>query len=65
MRSNQKGGIEEVNTVLRQMIPKKTVFPDLTQCKIRKAVNNINSMPRENKDAKTPYELAEKNGAPK
>jgi len=64
MRSNQKGGIEEVHTVLRQIIPKKTVFTDLTQWKVRKAVNNINSMPRENKDGKTPYELAEKKWGP-
>lgn len=56
MRSNQKGGIENVHTMLRMIIPKGTVFTDLTQWDIRKAVDHINSAPRQKLDGKTPYE---------
>lgn len=58
MRSNQKGGIEQVRTLLRMIIPKGTVFESLTQWDIRKIVSHINSYPRENLKGKTPYELA-------
>lgn len=43
MRSNQKGGIENVHTILRMFLPKGTVFEPLTQWDIRKIVNHINS----------------------
>ena len=46
MRSNQKGGIGNVHTMLRMILPKGTVFKPLTQWDIRKAVNHINSVPR-------------------
>ena len=36
MRSNQKAGIENVHTMLRMILPKGTVFTDLTQWDIRK-----------------------------
>ena len=58
MRSNQKGGIENVHTMLRMIIPKGTVFTDLTQWDIRKAVDHVNNAPRKNLDGKTPYEKA-------
>ena len=58
MRSNQKAGIENVHTMLRMIIPKGTVFTDLTQWDIRKAVDHINSAPRANLNGKTPYQLA-------
>ena len=59
MRSNQKGGIENVHTMLRMILPKGTVFESLTQWDIRKAVNHINSAPRENLGGETPYKLAQ------
>lgn len=58
MRSNQKAGIENVHTMLRMIIPKGTVFTNLSQWDIRKAVDHVNNAPRENLNGKTPYELA-------
>lgn len=64
MRSGQKGGIEEVHTLLRMIIPKGTVFTHLTQWDIRKCVDNINSYPREKLQGHTPYELSLKKFGP-
>lgn len=58
MRSNQKGGIEQVHTLLRMILPKGTVFEYLTQWDIRKCVDHINSYPREKLGGMTPYMLA-------
>ena len=58
MRSGQKGGIEEVHTMLRMILPKGTIFTDLTQWDVRKCVNHINATPREALGGNTPYELA-------
>ena len=55
MRSNQKGGIENVHTMLRMILPKGTVFTDLTQWKIRKCVDHINNAPRKALNGSTPY----------
>lgn len=64
MRSNQKGGIENVHTMLRMILPKGTVFEPLTQWDIRKAVNHINSAPREYLEGATPYQMALKKYGP-
>lgn len=64
MRSGQKGGIEEVHTLLRMIIPKGTIFTHLTQWDIRKCVDNINSYPREKLQGHTPYELSLKKFGP-
>ena len=56
--SGQKGAVEEAHTLLRMILPKKTVFSDLTQWKLNKAVDHINSVPRARLDGKTPYEAA-------
>lgn len=58
MRSNQKGGIEEVHTLLRMIFPKGTVFEHLTQWDVRKCVDHINSYPREKLRGMKPYMLA-------
>lgn len=58
MRSNQKAGIENVHTMLRMILPKGTVFTNLTQWDIRKTVDHINSAPRANLNGRTPYQLA-------
>lgn len=57
MRSNQKGGIEEVYTLLRMILPKGTVFEHLIQWDVRKCVDHINSYPREKLEGMTPYML--------
>ena len=57
-----EGGIENVHTMLRMILPKGTVFESLTQWDIRKAVNHINSAPRENLGGETPYKLAQWKG---
>lgn len=64
MRSGQKGGIEEVHTLLRMIIPKGTVFTNLTQWDIRKCVNHINSYAREKLNGATPYEASLKKFGP-
>lgn len=58
MRSSQKAGIENVHTMLRMILPKGTVFSNLSQWDIRKTVNHINSTPRANLNGETPYKLA-------
>jgi IS30 family transposase len=60
MRSNQKAGIENVHTMLRMILPKGTVFTDLTQWDVRKCTDHINNAPRKNLEGKTPYEMAVK-----
>ncbi len=58
MRSSQKAGIENVHTMLRMIIPKGTVFTNLTQWDVRKCVDHINNAPRKRLGGHTPYELA-------
>lgn len=58
MCSGQKGGIEQVHTMLRMILPKGTVFTDLTQWDLRKVINHINSTPRKKLEGKTPYQVA-------
>lgn len=58
MRSGQKGGIEEVHTMLRMILPKGTIFENLTQWDVRKCVDHINATPRAHIGGQTPYSLA-------
>ena len=58
MRSGQKGGVENVHTMLRMVLPKGTSFEFLTQWDVNLIVNHINSTPRESLGGKTPYNLA-------
>ncbi len=58
MRSCQKAGIENVHTMLRMILPKGTVFEDLTQWDVRKCADHINNAPRKKLNGSTPYELA-------
>ena len=58
MRSCQKAGIENVHTMLRMILPKGTIFEDLTQWDIRKCADHINCAPRKKLNGDTPYNLA-------
>lgn len=58
MRSGQKGGVENIHTMLRMVLPKGTSFEYLTQWDVNLIVNHINSTPRKNLDGKTPYDAA-------
>ncbi len=58
MRSGQKGGVENVHTMLRMVLPKGTSFGFLTQWDVHTIVNHINSTPRESLDGQTPYDLS-------
>lgn len=58
MRSGQKGGVENVHTMLRMVLPKGTSFEFLTQWDVNLIVNHINSTPRESLNGRTPYEAA-------
>lgn len=55
MRSSQKGGIENVHTMLRMVIPKRTVFTGLTQWDIRRCSDHVNNAPRKALNGSTPY----------
>lgn len=59
MRSNQKGGIGNVHTMLRRIIPKGTVLERYTQWIIRKAIS-MSTMPQEKTEWTYPYELETK-----
>ena len=54
----QKAGIENVHTMLRMILPKGTVFEDLTQWDIRRCVDHINNTHRKHLDGRTPYDMA-------
>ena len=58
MRSGQKGGVENVHTMLRCVLPKGTSFEYLRQWDINLIVNHINSTPRASLKGQTPYQLA-------
>ena len=58
MRSGQKGGVENVHTMLRMILPKGTSFEFLTQWDVNLIVNHINSTPRESLGGKTAYNAA-------
>ncbi len=58
MRSCQKAGIENVHTMLRMILPKGTMFENLTQWDIRKCADHINNTPRRNLGGRTPYDMA-------
>ena len=60
MRSCQKAGIENVHTMLRMILPKGTVFENLTQWDVRKCADHINNAPRKHLNGNTPYRLAVK-----
>ncbi len=64
MRSGQKGGVEQVHTLLRMILPKGTVFTHLSQWDVRKCADNINSYPREHLQGQTPYQLSLKRFGP-
>ncbi len=50
----QKGGIENANGLIRQYIPKNTVFEHVSHQKITEYERKINDRPREKLDFKTP-----------
>ncbi len=58
MRSGQKGGIENVHTKLREVLPKGSNFEYLTQWDLNLIVNHINSVPRQSLNGATPYQVA-------
>lgn len=57
-KSYQKAEIENNHTFIRRILPKGTSFDDLTQDDIDLMMNHINSVPREELNGNTPYELA-------
>lgn len=57
-KSYQKPEIENNHTFIRRILPKGTSFDDLTQEDINLMMNHINSVPRDELNGNTPYELA-------
>ena len=58
MRSGQKGGLEQAQTMLRMVLPKGTSFEFLTQWDLNLIVYHINSTPRESLGGRTPDSVA-------
>lgn len=57
-KSYQKAEIENNHTFIRRILPKGTSFDNLNQDDIDLMMNHINSVPREELNGYTPYELA-------
>jgi len=58
MHSGQKGGVENVHTMLRMILSKGSSSEFLTQWDVNLIVNRINSTPRENLNGRTLYAAA-------
>lgn len=59
MASHQKGRIEKNHEYIRYIIPKGKSFNDLTQEKVTKMMNHINSTARASLNDNTPFKLAQ------
>ena len=52
----QKGAVENVNGLIRQYIPKKTAFEDISHKQITRYMHEINNRPRKKLEFSTPRE---------
>jgi len=52
----QKGGIENVNGIIRRYVPKRSRAQDYSAEKVQHILNTINHTPRKSLDFKTPWE---------
>lgn len=57
-KSYQKAEIENNHTFIRRILPKGTSFDNLTQSDVDLMMNHINSVPREELNGHTPFEMA-------
>ncbi len=57
-KSYQKAEIENNHTFIRRILPKGTSFDNLTQNDINLMMSHINSVPREELNGNTPFEVA-------
>lgn len=53
----ERGSSENINGLLRQFFPKKSLFAPITQKQIQKAVRLLNNRPRKRLNYLTPYEV--------
>jgi len=60
MRSDDKADCERNHGIVRYLFPKGKSFDRLDQGTVDGAFDNINSLVREGKGDRTPYELAER-----
>ena len=58
--SYEKHELEVNHEYIRRVLPKGTSFHNLNENQIKKLQDNINSIPRESLNGKTPYELTKK-----
>jgi IS30 family transposase len=56
--SSQKPHIEQLHTLIRRVLPKKTSFDDLSQKDLDLICSHINSYSRQNLGGATPFEVA-------
>ena len=59
-QTNQKSRCERNHEFIRYILPKGDSFDDLTQDDVTLMMNHINSLPRASLNAKSPYQLFEK-----
>lgn len=53
----QRGSNENTNGLLRQYLPKKTSFADITDERLAEVIDLINNRPRKRLGYKTPFEV--------
>jgi IS30 family transposase len=58
----QKGGVENVNKMIRRYFPKGTNFSDVTQSQVGEAVRRINNKPRASLGFKSALQSAQEKG---
>jgi IS30 family transposase len=58
----QKGGVENVNRMIRRYFPKGTNFSNITQEQVDEAVRHINNKPRASLGFKSALQCAQEKG---
>jgi len=59
--SREKGGVENINKLIRRYIPKRTDISKLSDEFIKEIQDKFNNRPRKCLNFKTPYEIMEEN----
>lgn len=57
---DQKGGIEKNHEYIRKVLSKKKSFQNITDLQVKILENQINNIPRDSLNGKTPFELTKK-----
>ncbi|RTL01662.1 MAG: IS30 family transposase [Proteobacteria bacterium] len=55
--SNQRGGNENINGMIRRYFPKGTEFTNVTEKELQDVIDTINHLPRKIHNGKTAHEI--------